>query len=194
MRIRLHPLQQKPAPRRDAMAGESSPRLARSRRAAVYSIEEEIAHLRDLDIKGLRIRWKVQFKSAPPEHLPRHLMFAVLAYQLQADRLGDLRPDVRKVLDQTAECEGQGVPSAQLAKFDRQRKVLLPGTMLTREWRGKTQRVMVMAHGFGWNGKVYDSLSKAALAITGTRWNGPRFFGLRDAIVGEDPPRKASGR
>lgn len=128
------------------------------------------------------------------EHLPQHLLFAVLAYQLQADRLGDLRSDVRKVLDQAAECAGQGVPSARLAKFDQQRQVLAPGTMLTREWRGKTQRVMVMANGFGWNGKVYVSLSKAALAITGTRWNGPRFFGLRDAIDAEGPPRKASGR
>ena len=176
------------------MAGESLPQLARHRRAAVYSIEEEIAHLCGLDLKNLRIRWKGQFKSVAPEHLPRHLLLAVLAYQLQADRLGNLRPDIRKVLDQTVDCEGQGGPSVQLAKFDRQRKVLSTGTMLTREWRGKTQRVMVMATGFGWNGKIYDSLSKAALAITGTRWNGPRFFGLRDAIDAESTPRKASGR
>lgn len=176
------------------MAGVFSPRSARHRRAAVYSIEDEIAHLRGLDLKDLRIRWKGQFKSVAPEHLPRHLLFAVLAYRLQADRLGDLRPDVRKVLDQSVERERQGVPSARLAKFDRQRKVLSPGTMLTREWRGKTQRVMIMANGFGWNGKVYDSLSKAVFAITGTRWNGPRFFGLRDAMVVVVPPRKASGR
>lgn len=176
------------------MAGVSSPRLARRRWAAANSIGEEIAHLRGLDLKGLRTRWKGQFKRAAPEHLPRHLLFAVLAYQIQADRLGDLRPDIRKVLDQTGDREGQSVSSAQLAKFDRQRKALAPGTMLTREWRGKTQRVMVIANGFGWNGKVYDSLSKVALAITGTRWNGPRFFGLRDAIVADDSPRKASGR
>ena len=55
-----------------------------------------------------------------------------------------------------------------------------PGTMLAREWNGRMQRVTVLADGFAWNGKTYPSLSKVALAITGTRWNGPRFFGLRD--------------
>jgi hypothetical protein len=55
-----------------------------------------------------------------------------------------------------------------------------PGTMLAREWNGRMQRVAVLADGFAWNGKTYPSLSKIAQAITGTRWNGPRFFGLRD--------------
>ena len=57
---------------------------------------------------------------------------------------------------------------------------LRPGTMLAREWNGRMQRVAVLADGFAWNGKTYPSLSKIAFAITGTRWNGPRFFGLRD--------------
>ena len=57
---------------------------------------------------------------------------------------------------------------------------LRPGTMLAREWNGQMQRVAVLADGFAWNGKTYPSLSKVAFAITGTRWNGPRFFGLRD--------------
>ena len=52
--------------------------------------------------------------------------------------------------------------------------------MLAREWNGRMHRVAVLADGFAWNGKTYPSLSKIALAITGTRWNGPRFFGLRD--------------
>ena len=55
-----------------------------------------------------------------------------------------------------------------------------PGTVLVREWDRQAQRVMVMADGFAWNGQTYDSLSKVAFAITGTKWNGPRFFGLRD--------------
>ena len=50
--------------------------------------------------------------------------------------------------------------------------------MLAREWNGRMQRVAVLADGFAWNGKTYPSLSKVAFAITGTRWNGPRFFGL----------------
>jgi hypothetical protein len=64
--------------------------------------------------------------------------------------------------------------------FDRKQVELAPGTVLMREWNDQPQRVMVMADGFAWNGRTYDSLSKVAFAITGTRWNGPRFFGLRD--------------
>ena len=70
--------------------------------------------------------------------------------------------------------------SARLASFDQKRTELTPGTVLVREWDRQSQRVMVMADGFAWNGQTYDSLSKVAFAITGTRWNGPRFFGLRD--------------
>ena len=70
--------------------------------------------------------------------------------------------------------------SSRLASFDQKRTELTPGTVLVREWDRKSQRVMVMADGFAWNGRTYDSLSKVAFAITGTKWNGPRFFGLRD--------------
>jgi Protein of unknown function (DUF2924) len=70
--------------------------------------------------------------------------------------------------------------SARLVSFDRKRTELTPGTVLVREWDRRSQRVMVMADGFAWNGETYDSLSKVAFAITGTKWNGPRFFGLRD--------------
>ena len=68
----------------------------------------------------------------------------------------------------------------RLKSLDRKRTDLTPGTLLVREWDHKSHRVMVLADGFAWNGQSYDSLSKVAFAITGTRWNGPRFFGLRD--------------
>ena len=70
--------------------------------------------------------------------------------------------------------------SARLVSFDQKRAELTPGTVLVREWDRRSQRVMVMPDGFAWNGQTYDSLSKVAFAITGTKWNGPRFFGLRD--------------
>jgi Protein of unknown function (DUF2924) len=70
--------------------------------------------------------------------------------------------------------------STRLASFDQKRTELTPGTVLVREWDRRSQRVMVMADGFAWNGQTFASLSKVALAITGTRWNGPRFVGLRD--------------
>jgi hypothetical protein len=70
--------------------------------------------------------------------------------------------------------------SARLVSFDQKRIELAPGTVLVREWDRQSQRVMVLSDGFAWNGQTYDSLSKVAYAITGTKWNGPRFFGLRD--------------
>jgi hypothetical protein len=144
------------------------------------SIEDEITHLRGLDVRGLRARWLSVFQRPAPAHLTRHLLFAVIGYRLQADRYGDLDHATRQVLDRTVAKEAGPAMSARLASFDQKRTELTPGTVLVREWDGRLQQVMVTAHGFGWNGKTYDSLSKVAFAITGTKWNGPRFFGLRD--------------
>jgi hypothetical protein len=144
------------------------------------SVEDEIAHLRGLDLGGLRARWQSIFQRQAPAHLTRHLLFAVIAYRLQADRFGDLDHATKQVLDRTIAKEAGPAMSSRLASFDQKRTELTPGTVLVREWDRQSQRVMVMANGFAWNGQTYDSLSKVAFAITGTKWNGPRFFGLRD--------------
>jgi hypothetical protein len=144
------------------------------------SVEDEIAHLRGLDSRGLRARWQSVFQRPTPAHLTRHLLFAIIAYRIQADRFGDLDHETKQVLDRTAAKETGPAMSARLASFDQKRTELTPGTVLVREWDRQSQRVMVMAAGFAWNGQTYDSLSKVAFAITGTKWNGPRFFGLRD--------------
>ena len=148
------------------------------------SLDIEIARLRDLDVGELRARWQAVFGRRAPPHLPRHLLFRVLAYWLQADRLGDLDTESKRLLD------GPGSPenAAQCAVDLRRRAAhLRPGTVLGRELNGEMQRVAVLADGFAWNGKTYPSLSKVAFAITGTRWSGPKFFGLRDK------PSKGSG-
>ena len=142
------------------------------------SVEDEIAHLRGLDLKGMRARWQSVFGGSAPVHLPRHLLLAIIAYGLQADRFGDLDQETRQMLDRTDAAESGSVTSARLMSFDQKRTELTPGTVLAREWDRKSHRVMVMANGFAWNGQTYDSLSKVALAITGTKWNGPRFFGF----------------
>ena len=144
------------------------------------SVEDEIAHLRGLDSRGLRARWQSVFQRPTPAHLTRHLLFAIIAYRIQADRFGDLDHETKQVLDRTVAKETGPAMSARLASFDQKRTELTPGTILVREWDRQSQRVMVMADGFAWNGQTYDSLSKVAFAITGTKWNGPRFFGLRD--------------
>ena len=150
------------------------------RATAKTSIEDEIAHLRGLDLKGLRARWQSVLQRPAPSHLPRHLLFAIIAYRIQADRFGDLDHETRQLLDRTGASESGTAMSARLISFDQKRTELTPGTILVREWDRRSQRVMVMSDGFAWNGQTYDSLSKVAFAITGTRWNGPRFFGLRD--------------
>jgi hypothetical protein len=104
-------------------------------------------------------------------------MFRFLAYRLQADHLGDLDAESQRLLDGAGPAEDAGKRAMDLG---RRTTDVRPGTMLAREWNGRMQRVVVLADGFAWNGKTYLSLSKIAFAITGTRWNGPRLFGLRN--------------
>ena len=95
-----------------------------------------------------------------------------------AERLGDLDRDTQRFLDRVAAGtrNGDELP----VKGDHpHRHGLQPGTILVREWDGKSQRVVVLDQGFAWNGTTYRSLTEIAFAITGTRWSGPRFFGLR---------------
>jgi hypothetical protein len=158
-------------------------RKTAARKVTDRSVEDEIALLRDFDLQGLRARWRSVFRGAPPLHLPRHLLFGVLAYRLQADEFGDLAPDTARLLKHIG-ANGSAPEAIRLTKqFDRRRIELKPGTIMTREWNGRVHRVTALDAGFAWNGKAYDSLSKVAFAITGSRWNGPRFFGLRDKIA-----------
>jgi len=108
------------------------------------------------------------------------LLFGVLAYRLQADALGDLDVATIRLLKQIAAGGTKMDTVALTAEFDHRRSELKSGTMLMREWNGRPERVRVIDEGFAWKGKTYDSLSSVAFAITGTKWNGPRFFGLRD--------------
>jgi hypothetical protein len=148
-------------------------------------LEAEIAHLRGLDLKGLRARWQSTFGRQVLPHLPRHLLFGILAYRIQTDRLGDIDAPAARLLKQIG-LGGSQIDAARMASdFERKQTELHHGTLLTREWNGKSERVMVLRDGFSWNGKTWDSLSKVAFAITGTRWNGPRFFGLRDKKMHE---------
>jgi Protein of unknown function (DUF2924) len=146
--------------------------------ASASELEEDIAHLRDLDLSGLRERWHSVFRRKAPDHLPRHLVYRMIAYRLQAERLGDLDRDTQRFLDQVAAGTRDG-NEVQAGDNHPSRHGLQPGTILVREWDGKSQRVMVLDQGFAWNGTTYRSLTQIAFAMTGTRWSGPRFFGLR---------------
>ena len=145
------------------------------------SVEDEVARLRDLDAEGLRARWKTVHGKTAPTQLPRHLLFRILAYRLQAERLGDLDVESQRLLDRS---ESPEAASKQAADANQRSRTLRPGTVLGREWNGQMHRIAVMQDGFAWNGRTYPSLTKVAFAITGTHWNGPRFFGLRDSQAG----------
>jgi hypothetical protein len=144
---------------------------------AENDLEVEIAHLRDLDLSGLRARWHTVFRRKAPDHLPRHLLYRIIAYRLQADRFGDLDRDTQRFLDQVA-AGTRNANEVPVASNQAIRHGLQPGTILVREWDGKRQRVMVLKEGFAWDGTTYRSLTEIAFAMTGTRWSGPRFFGI----------------
>jgi hypothetical protein len=138
----------------------------KGRSSTKTSVEDEIAHLRGLELGGLRARWQGVFQRPARAHLTRHLLFAVIAYRLQVDRFGDLDHATRQMLDRTVAKETGSAMSTRLARFDQMRTELSPGTVLVREWDRQSQRVMVMADGFAWNGQTYDSLGVGSRSAT----------------------------
>jgi Protein of unknown function (DUF2924) len=121
----------------------------------------------------LRLLWRKVLEEAPPACLGRDVLALGIAYALQARRFGGLTKAVAKELDRLrATVLGDGTPS----------RPPLPrtGTVLVREWQGTTHHVTVVDDGFLWNGQTHRSLSGIARAITGTKWSGPRFFGMRE--------------
>jgi hypothetical protein len=101
--------------------------------------------------------------------------------------MGDLDAETLRFLRQIdlAPSKQDAVPLTQA--FDQRKRELSRGTMLTREWNGRNHQVIAVDGGFSWEGRIYNSLSEIAKAITGTKWNGPRFFGLRDKKSKEVP-------
>ncbi len=158
-------------------------------------VGQEIERLEALDLAQLRVQFRNRTGRIAPARISRPLLLRVLAYRMQAELYGDLRPDTRRLLDRitasgavTSE-PGTKATAAPALGVDRPRR----GTVLVREWQGRMQHVMVLADGFAWNGSSYASLSAVASAMTGTKWNGRRFFGL-DRQAGERPARTSGGR
>ncbi len=142
--------------------------------ANLARIEAEIELLRDLSLEELRAEWRKQMRASAPTCFTSDVLFRALAFQLQVKAFGGLDRATERLLDRLAETDD---PTAVLAAL-RQRR-LKPGTELIREWAGTIHRVVVVEDGFSLAGKRYTSLSEIARLITGTNWNGPRFFGLR---------------
>ena len=138
-------------------------------------IENEIAALEDLGAQELRRRWRRFYHTDPPAGLSRDLQTRAIAYKMQERVHGSLPQHVKRKLRILAKQLGSG------GKF-KPGIMLKPGAKLVREWGGRSHRVVVLDDGFDYEGKRYPSLSAIAREITGARWSGPRFFGIRQAL------------
>lgn len=139
---------------------------------ARVSLANELSRVSSLAEAELHSLWRVRIGRVVPAHLPRNLFIRLLLYKLQEQALGALDRVVRTQL-KNAFAEGGKTSGADDSSVR-----LKPGTVLVREHDGELHRVMVLEEGFAWSGKTYRSLSETAFAITGTKWNGRRFFGL----------------
>jgi hypothetical protein len=142
--------------------------------------------LSTLDLQDLRVRWRKLLRTQPPQ-LSRPLLLRLLAYRLQARAYGDLDRETVRYLSRTARESARrkaqhGRQNAKAPPPVPTNTRLKPGTLLAREFNGSIHCVTVTQEGFAWQGSTYSNLSEIARLITGTRWNGPRFFGLRDKL------------
>ena len=140
------------------------------------SIPARLAALKTTSTPDLKAQWRDLFDSPPPPFNRRYLE-SRLAYRIQELAYGGLKPETVKRL----EALGEQLDGGNITKR-RIRADLMPivGTRLIREWQGVEQIVTVTSDGFDWQGRPYKSLSAIARAITGTRWNGWVFFGLKN--------------
>ena len=163
------------------MYGRAPGRAARSRcrrsfRGERQFLTTDLENLENLSRAELRALWTEELAEKPPPSLGRDILALGIAYARQARRYGGLSKPVVKQLDRLSArvFRDRNAPQPSMTPLPR------AGTVLVREWHGTTHHVTVTDDGFLWNGKIHRSLSNIAGAIAGTKWNGPRFFGLRD--------------
>ncbi|MCU1252215.1 MAG: hypothetical protein JWQ49_5244 [Edaphobacter sp.] len=143
------------------------------------AMEEEISNLPALSKAELLSRWRERLKQAPPSHLNKPILVPLLAYRLQEQVFGGLKPPYRRRLRELAESFERN--PGRVAKTVSSSTRIKPGTRLIRQWDGQTHQVTVAEEGFEYKGERYKSLSEIARLITGTRWSGPLFFGLKQS-------------
>ncbi len=144
------------------------------------AIVAEIGHMRSLGIEALRKRWRLMFSATQPKGLTKDIIARMIADRIQSEAFGGLDQETVKLLHRLV---GGGKPGA----LNRRLKA---GAVLVREYQGERHTVTVVPGGFSWQDSTYSSLSAIARAITGTPWNGPRFFGLR--VPGNPEARAAT--
>jgi hypothetical protein len=136
----------------------------------------ELAGLSTLDRIALIEKWRTLYDIEQPGRVRNNFLMHAIAHRMQEQILGGLKPATRRFLEKAAE---NNVSRQQIVPVIS----IKPGTRLLREWHGVTYEVIIMENGVQCNGNHYPSLSKAARAITGSRWSGPLFFGLKKQEV-----------
>jgi hypothetical protein len=133
----------------------------------------ELGKLGGVGTDLLRQRWVEFYGVAPSPRISRELLIRAVAHRMQEDAQGGLGKSCQRRLARLADTlsEGGSIPVSQTQSFK-------PGTKLIREWKGKVHEVVIAGGTYIWAGQHYRSLSQIARAITGTRWSGPRFFGV----------------
>lgn len=155
---------------------------------AYPTVEAELDRLTIMPIVLLRVRYRELFRGDPPKAFGPDLLRRSIAHRIQEKAFGGLSRSTQRLLDQ--------MMKAYVAQLGG--KIVLPrriksGSVLVRQWKGKSHRIMVLGDGFAYDGKSYGNLSEIAMLITGTRWNGPRFFGLRAKQAESDGSKRTGG-
>jgi Protein of unknown function (DUF2924) len=151
------------------------------------AVEGELDRLATMPIAGLRVRYRELFRSDPPKSFGPDLLRRSVAQRIQEKAYGGLSRPIQRQLDQLIK-QYASKPDGRIVLPLR----IKPGSVLVRQWKGKSHRVTVHADGFAYDGKTFGNLSEIAVLITGTRWNGPRFFGLRSKTAEGDHPEPSS--
>ena len=147
------------------------------------AVEVELDRLAVMPIAQLRVRYREVFRGDPPKAFGPDLLRRSIAHRIQERAFGGLSRSAQRALDQMMKAF-RAKPNGKIVLPRR----IKPGSVLVREWKGKSHRVMVLADGFAYDGETYTNLSEIAVLITGTRWSGPRFFGLRSKTQESDEP------
>src|SRR4051812_21119433 len=158
-------------------------------RPADPAVEAELDRLAVMPIAELRIRYRELFRTDPPKAFGPDLLRRSVAHRVQEKAYGGLSRPTQRLLDQLIKAF-TAKPGGKIALPRR----IKPGSVLVREWNGGSHRVMVLEDGFAWDGNTYTNLSEIARLITGTKRNGPRFFGLRSKEhEGDTRPKDGPG-
>jgi hypothetical protein len=138
-------------------------------------VKDRLEKLRNLETRQLRAEWQELFGRPAPEKMRRDQMVPILSYRVQELAYGGLSEAMQRRLRQLAK-ELAANPNALMSQAPR----IKPGTRIVRSWNGETHTVMVLEKKYAYKDQCYGSLSEIARVITGTRWSGPAFFGLKN--------------